>query len=71
MSFEEKLKAMMNIDDEEQQKALKSFAAQVMGRAGGLKGGPARASWLSPEKRSEIAKKGADARWKKKTPTDI
>ena len=33
--------------------------------AGGKKGGPARAEALSPERRSEIAKSGADARWAK------
>ena len=34
-------------------------------RAGGLAGGPARAESLSPEERSEIAKRGAQARWGK------
>lgn len=34
-------------------------------RRGGLKGGQARAAKLSPEERSAIAKKGAEARWKK------
>jgi hypothetical protein len=34
-------------------------------RAGGAKGGPARASQLTPERRSEIARAGAEARWKK------
>jgi hypothetical protein len=34
-------------------------------RRGGLKGGKSRAEKLSPEERSEIAKKGAAARWKK------
>jgi hypothetical protein len=37
--------------------------AQVNGRNGGRKGGPARAAKLSPEKRSEIARKAAKARW--------
>lgn len=32
---------------------------------GGKAGGKARAEKLSPEERSEIAKKAADARWKK------
>ena len=32
-------------------------------RNGGLKGGPARAIALTPERRSEIAKKAAFARW--------
>jgi hypothetical protein len=43
----------------------KNPAAVVLGRLGGLKGGKARADKLSPEKRSEIAKKAAQARWKK------
>ena len=34
------------------------------GRLGGLKGGKARASKLSAKRRSEIAKKAAQARWK-------
>ncbi len=38
----------------------------VPGRAaGGLKGGPARAKALSPQKRSDIAKNAAKARWDK------
>lgn len=32
-------------------------------RKGGLKGGKARADKLSPEERSDIAKKAAKARW--------
>jgi hypothetical protein len=39
--------------------------AQRTGREGGLKGGKARARKLSPEQRSEIARKAAQARWKK------
>jgi hypothetical protein len=35
------------------------------GRKGGLKGGAARATALTTEQRSEIAKKAAAARWKK------
>jgi hypothetical protein len=33
------------------------------GRNGGVKGGVARAKTLSPERRSEIARKAAEARW--------
>jgi hypothetical protein len=33
-------------------------------RAGGLVGGPARATKLTPERRQEIAKKANKARWK-------
>ena len=39
--------------------------AVALGRLGGKKGGPARAKKLSAEKRREIAKKAARARWKK------
>jgi hypothetical protein len=38
-------------------------AAALLGRKGGLKGGKARAASLTPEKRQEIAKKAAAARW--------
>ena len=40
-------------------------AAVALGRLGGLKGGKARADKLTPEQRSEIAKKAAAARWAK------
>ena len=40
-------------------------AAQFLGRLGGLKGGPARAKKLSPERRSEIAREAATVRWRK------
>jgi hypothetical protein len=45
---------------------VKNPAAVALGRLGGKKGGPARAAKLSKKKRSEIAKKAAKARWKKK-----
>jgi len=41
----------------------KDPAAVSLGRRGGLKGGVARASSLTPERRSEIAKKAAAKRW--------
>lgn len=37
--------------------------AQILGSAGGKKGGPARAAALSKKRRSEIAKKAAAVRW--------
>lgn len=43
----------------------KNPAAVALGRLGGLKGGKARAAKLSPERRREIAKKAAQARWKR------
>jgi len=44
----------------------KVWTAQEMGRAGGLKGGPARARALSPRKRRELARRAALARWSRK-----
>jgi hypothetical protein len=43
----------------------KNPAAVALGRLGGLKGGKARAAKLTAKKRSAIAKKAAQARWKK------
>ena len=43
----------------------KNLAAVELGRLGGRKGGRARASKLSPEQRTEIARVAARARWKK------
>ena len=42
---------------------LHQLAATILGRKGGSKGGTVRASRLSPERRSEIAKGAAQARW--------
>lgn len=44
--------------------AGKNPAAVALGRMGGLKGGRARADKLTPEQRSEAARKAAAARWK-------
>jgi hypothetical protein len=41
----------------------KDPAAVALGRKGGLKGGKARAEKMTPEQRSEAAKKAAAARW--------
>jgi hypothetical protein len=43
----------------------KNPAAVALGRMGGLKGGKARAESLTKKQRAEIAKKAAQARWKK------
>ena len=45
----------------------KNQAAVELGRLGGKKGGKARAESLTPEQRSEIAKKAAMNRWGTKT----
>jgi hypothetical protein len=41
----------------------KNIHAVALGRLGGLKGGDARARSLSPERRSEIARKAIWERW--------
>jgi hypothetical protein len=41
----------------------KNPAAVALGRLGGKKGGKARAEKLTPEERSEIARKAAKKRW--------
>lgn len=40
-----------------------SEAASILGQLGALKGAVARAAKLSPERRSEIARKAARTRW--------
>lgn len=41
---------------------LSAYLAK-MGRKGGKKGGPARAAAMTPEQRSESARKAVQARW--------
>jgi len=43
----------------------KNPAAVALGRLGGLKGGHARAAKMTPEERSEGARKAVLARWEK------
>ena len=45
----------------------KNPAAVALGRLGGMKGGKACAEKLSPERRKEIARRAAAARWSKRT----
>ena len=54
--------------EEIQAKAIaegKNPVAVMLGRLGGLKGGKARAASLSAERRIDIAKRAAAARWQK------
>ena len=44
--------------------------ARILGRRGGLKGGKARAAKMTPEERSESARKAVQARWAKKRRED-
>ncbi len=48
----------------------KNPAAVELGKRGGLKGGKARAAKMTPEARSESARKAAKARWAKKRQQD-
>jgi hypothetical protein len=50
---------------EQRKKPAREFDAKALGRKGGLKGGKARAEKLTTERRVEIAKKAALARWGK------
>jgi hypothetical protein len=43
---------------------LRNPHAAALGRLGGLKGGPARAAALTPERRRQIALAAARARWR-------
>lgn len=54
------------IDLPENKPDEKNPAAVALGKLGGLKGGKARATKLTPEKRKEIAEKAAKTRWNKK-----
>lgn len=51
---------------EEETSSDKNPHAVALGRLGGKKGGKARADKLSKERKTEIAKKAAKARWSKK-----
>jgi hypothetical protein len=45
----------------------KDPAAVALGRKGGLKGGKARAQSMTPEERSEAAKRAAKSRWSRQS----
>jgi hypothetical protein len=50
----------------EPKKTRKEYDYKALGHTGGLKGGRVRAEKLTPEERSEIAKRAAQARWRAK-----
>jgi hypothetical protein len=60
-----KLIADIATGEAEKPAEAKNAAAVALGRLGGLVGGKARANKLTPEQRSEIAKKAAAKRWAK------
>lgn len=47
----------------EQDAAILNRVMSELGKKGGKIGGPARAASMSPERRSEIARKAAQSRW--------
>jgi len=53
-------------DEQDQEAEEMRELARRLGQRGGKKGGKARAEKLTPEQRSEIARKAANARWAKK-----
>lgn len=52
------------VEEPKKEPLEKNPHAVALGRLGGRKGGKARAEKLTPEERSEIARKAAKARWK-------
>ena len=52
--------------EEKEEEDTRNPAAVALSKLGASKGGKARATKLSARKRTEIAKKAAQARWKKK-----
>ncbi len=58
-------------DDTQSSVASRKTAAQELSRVGASKGGRARASRLTPEQRSEIARTAVEARWAKQGKTPL
>ena len=56
-------KHIVDVATGERRETLAATPVNEFARAGGLKGGKARAARLSPERRQEIAKAAAKARW--------
>jgi hypothetical protein len=54
-------------NDPTSKESTKNPHAVALGRLGGQKGGKARAEKLTPEQRSEIARKAVQARWAKRS----
>jgi len=62
---DERAMALLRAAFEAGYEAGTSGGAASLGRAGGLKGGKARADKLTSAQRSEIAQRAAEARWRK------
>lgn len=56
-------KFIVDVATSERKENLATEPVNEFARAGGLKGGRARAEILSPERRREIARMAAQARW--------
>lgn len=54
-------------EETEEFASVQKETATAIARLGGLKGGKARATQLTPSQRSEIARKAATTRWAAKT----
>jgi hypothetical protein len=65
LTGQDEMDAQKDTQPDNRDVAARHEAARLLGRAGGRKGGPARAEKLSPRRRSAIAKKAARARWGK------
>ena len=59
--------ATERIDEQPKPKPTKAFDPVALGHLGGLLGGKARASRLTPERRTEIARNAAMVRWGKRS----
>jgi hypothetical protein len=60
------LQRVISLTEDAEERAEKNPAAVALGRRGGLKGGDARRDALSPARRREIARRAAQARWKRR-----
>jgi len=56
---------MAETESKTSRKHRKNPYAVALGRKGGKKGGPARAAKMTPEERTESARKAVLARWEK------
>ena len=59
--------ATEQLEPEPKPTRIRIFNAQALGHLGGVIGGRVRAERLTPERRVEIAKKAAMARWGKRS----
>ena len=57
---------LLTDQDEPTDDEIRSQAASILGKLGGRKGGLERARRLTKKRRAEIARQGAEARWKHK-----